>query len=137
MVGIDLHRSTVRYFCLTFISWSIDDIWSSAQPFHFGERLTDHLTTSSLLASLDALPESMFPFPSSLGYFLLSSPLLGPVIQVVRDLVVGLENCNGVVPSGFKPGEKGAVSDFIVVLRPVLVVLLWLSGFVSYVHESI
>jgi hypothetical protein len=73
----------------------------------------------------------MLPFPSSLGYFLLSSPLLGPMIQIVRDLVVGLENCNGVVPSGFEAGEKGAVSDFIVVLRPVLVVLLWLSGFLS------
>jgi hypothetical protein len=83
------------------------------------------------LASLDALPESMFPFPSALGYFLLSSPLLGPMIQIVRDLVVGLEDCNGVVPSGFESWEKGAVSDFIVVLRPVLVVLLWLSGFVS------
>jgi hypothetical protein len=51
------------------------------------------------------------------------------MIQIVRDLVVGLEDCNGVVPSGFETGEKGAVSDFIVVLRPVLVVLLWSLGF--------
>jgi hypothetical protein len=73
----------------------------------------------------------MFPLPSSLGDFLLSSPLLDPVIQIPRDLVIGLKDCNGVVPSGFESGEKGAVSDFIVVLRPVLVMLLWLSGFVS------
>jgi len=66
----------------------------------------------------------MLPLPSSLGYFLLSSPLLGPVIQIVGDLVIGLENCNGVVPSGFEAGEEGAVSDFVVVLRPVFVVLL-------------
>jgi hypothetical protein len=51
------------------------------------------------------------------------------MIQIVGDLVVGIENCNGVVPSGFEPGEKGAVSDFIVVLGPVFVVLRWLSGF--------
>jgi len=90
--------------------------------------LTKHLTSSSLLARLDALPKSMFPLPSTLGHFLLSSPLLGPMIQIVGDLVIGLEDCNGVVPSRFEAWEEGAVSDFIVVLRPVFVVLLWFSA---------
>jgi len=66
----------------------------------------------------------MFPLPSTLGDFLLASPLLGPLVQIVRDLVIGLKDCDGVVPSGLEPGEKGAVSDFVVVLRPVFVVLL-------------
>jgi hypothetical protein len=53
------------------------------------------------------------------------------MIQIARDLVIGLKDGNGVVPSGFESWEKGAVSDFIVVLRPVFVVLLWSSGFVA------
>jgi hypothetical protein len=86
--------------------------------------LTDRLISSSSLATLDTLLESMFPLPSSLGYFLLTSPLFSPMIQIVRNLVIGLENCNSVVPSGFESWEKGAVSDFVIVLRPVFVVLL-------------
>ena len=74
----------------------------------------------------------MLPLPSTLGYFLLTSPLLGPLIQIVRDLVVGLEDCNGIVPSGLESWEKGTVSDFVVVLRPVFVVLLWSSVLVSH-----
>ena len=66
----------------------------------------------------------MFPLPSTLGHFLLTSPLLSPLIQIIRDVVVGLEDCDGVVPSGFESREEGAVSDFVVVLRPVFVVLL-------------
>jgi hypothetical protein len=66
----------------------------------------------------------MFPLPSTLGNFLLASPLLGPLIQIIGDLVVGFEDGNGVVPSGFETGEEGTVSDFVVVLGPVLVVLL-------------
>lgn len=66
----------------------------------------------------------MFPLPSSLWYLLLGSPLLSPLVQVVGDLVVGLEDGDGIMPSGFETGEESAVSDFIVVLRPVLVVFL-------------
>ena len=74
----------------------------------------------------------MFPLPSTFGYFLLTSPLLGPLVQIVGDLVVGLEDRDGVVPSGLESWEESAVSDFVVVLRPVFVVLLWWSGFVSH-----
>jgi len=66
----------------------------------------------------------MFPLPSSLGYLLLASPLLGPMVQVVRDLVVGFENGNSIVPSGFETWEESTVSDLVVVLRPVFVVFL-------------
>ena len=67
----------------------------------------------------------MFPLPSSLGYLFLPSPLLGPVIQIIRNLVVGLKDRDGVVPSSLETWEVGTVSDFIAVLGPVFVVFFW------------
>ena len=39
------------------------------------------------------------------------------------------------MPSGFETGEESAVSDFVVVLRPVFVVLLWSSDLVLMMRE--
>ena len=61
-----------------------------------GDEVKTHqikdLSPTSLLTSLNTLLEPMFPLPSSLGNLLLPSPLLGPVIQIAMDLVVGLKN---------------------------------------------
>lgn len=105
-------------------------LWSGRLAFNdVGDKVKTHqtkdLSPTSLLTSLNTLLEAMFPFPSSLGNLLLPSPLLGPIVQITRDLVVGLKDRDGVVPSSLETWEVGTVSDFIPVLGPVFVVFFW------------
>jgi hypothetical protein len=60
--------------------------------------------------------------------FLLSSPLLSPIIQIVRDVVVGFENGDGIVPSSLETGKVGTVSNFVAVFSPVLVMFFCRSA---------
>ena len=66
----------------------------------------------------------VFPLPSTLGLTFLLSPLLGPIVQIARDLITGRKNFDGIVPSSLEAWEEGTVSDFVSVLGPVVVVFL-------------
>lgn len=70
----------------------------------------------------------VFPLPSPLRLSLFLSPLFRPIVQIVRDLVVGREDVVGIVPSSLESREEGTVSDFVSVLGPVLVVFLCRSS---------